>query len=361
MSAEALQPYRIVIGGGGTGANVLAEAANRVQTPDGREVIVSTVNVATDDGGSTGVLRRRPLDGIYVPGQEFYMGAVGDLRQSIAALSPDPEKARDVLNDRGICGHAIGNLMIRQATKQANGNLTKGVAAVAARMGIKGQVIPATSHPEAQIELITSDGRRIRGEHDIDTMDINDPGARVEVTHGKLTDEAHEAIAESDLFILAMGSPYASQQALTAVPGYADAVNEQGMRGGMYVTYANPTLEDHITVRGEPPHIVEQLKALESYTPDRAFDLAFYNNDLSLIPTDKLERALRIDDIGFGLMGIRAIGSPLIARTVARFNPNDKLAAAGQRQNMRHDQPAITGQLESIVLSHMPVGTPAYV
>lgn len=336
----------IVIVGGGTGAQVLAEAARRVRIA-GRRVIVSTVNATTDDGGSTALLRAlRPAHVTATAGRHFYMPAPGDVRRSIVALSARPRQAEALLNARRADGHATGNLMIYEATCQAGGDFVEGVAAVARRMGVRGRVIPATDHPEARIELVNF-GRRYRGEHFIDSFDVTDPEAYVELTHGaRLTSAAYQAIAGADIVIMAMGSEHTSQHAVAAIPGFAEALTEQYRQGGLYITYANPTVADHISMA--PPHIADKILALERYTPDRSFDYVLYHDDATSLPADKRHKALRYDPEGFAVLSATCIGGALISSKPAVFDPNDRLAASGQRQTMRHDVRAITTQLTAL-------------
>ena len=89
----------IVIIGGGTGTFTLLSGLRKF--PSNNSVIVSS----SDDGGSTGVLRKEL--GVMPP---------GDIRQCLVGLSYTQKELRELFNFRftkgSLSGHALGNLIL---------------------------------------------------------------------------------------------------------------------------------------------------------------------------------------------------------------------------------------------------------
>src|ERR1700752_2443321 len=112
------RPVRVVAMGGGTGLSTLLKGLKRyVKTPGeivaaARTLIseLSAVVTVTDDGGSSGRLRR-----------EFNMLPPGDIRNCIVALSEDEALLSRLFQYRfasgqGIEGHNFGNLFVAALT-----------------------------------------------------------------------------------------------------------------------------------------------------------------------------------------------------------------------------------------------------
>ncbi len=104
-------PLRVVAMGGGTGLSTLLRGLKRFANPqaDPRVDITAIVTV-TDDGGSSGRLRR-----------DFDVLPPGDIRNCMVALSEDEASCRASFNirfkrGRGLKGHSFGNLFLTALT-----------------------------------------------------------------------------------------------------------------------------------------------------------------------------------------------------------------------------------------------------
>ena len=96
---------RVVALGGGTGLPALLESIKPRRNGDSSPSEVTAIVTVTDDGGSSGRLRRDL--GTLPP---------GDIRRCLVALSDAPETLRDLFQYRfgagELEGHSLGNLLI---------------------------------------------------------------------------------------------------------------------------------------------------------------------------------------------------------------------------------------------------------
>jgi uncharacterized cofD-like protein len=112
------------------------QAGNVSDSRDLRDRLTAIVTV-TDDGGSSGWLRR-----------EFDMLPTGDVRNCLAALAPDDSPYRALIQHRftgahDLAGHPIGNLLLAALT-QMSGDFQAAVGTLSAMMGLEGSVLPST-------------------------------------------------------------------------------------------------------------------------------------------------------------------------------------------------------------------------
>src|SRR6267154_1202851 len=104
-------PLRIVSIGGGTGLSSLLQGLKKYVQPSGSlSVDVTAVVTVTDDGGSSGRLRR-----------EFEVLPPGDIRNCMVALSEDEGLLSKLFQYRfsegkGLKGHSFGNLFLTALT-----------------------------------------------------------------------------------------------------------------------------------------------------------------------------------------------------------------------------------------------------
>jgi uncharacterized cofD-like protein len=214
--AVAARPLRVVAMGGGTGLpRVLAGLSDAARRPGARALDVTAVVATSDDGGSSGELRRR-----------YGVPAPGDIRNCLVALSQGPGPLAQVFQHRfagdgALAGHTVGNLVLTALAQQL-GDFSAAVQAAGELLGAQGRVLPAT---DRSVELVATldDGRVIRGESAI-------AAARGRV--GRLAlgspapapQAALDAIAEADLVVLGPGSLYSSIIATLLVDGMAEAL-----------------------------------------------------------------------------------------------------------------------------------------
>ena len=121
----------IVAIGGGTGLSTLLKGLKNYSSN------ISAIVTVTDDGGSSGVLRKQL--GVQPP---------GDIRNCLAALSNEEPMLTRLFQYRfsrgdGLEGHTFGNLFLSALTT-ITGSLERAVQASSKVLSVQGQVIPAT-------------------------------------------------------------------------------------------------------------------------------------------------------------------------------------------------------------------------
>jgi len=186
---------KVLVLGGGTGLSTLLKGLK--QFP----IDITAVVSVSDDGKSTGKLRK-----------EFNIPAVGDIRRVILALSETEPLFEKLWNYRfeetsTLEGHTVGNLLLT-AMIDINGNISSGMESLGNVLNLKGTVLPFT---EDNVTLVgeMEDGTIIEGEHNITFYNgkVKDVFYKEEVN---VNSSVLEAIKESDLIILSMGSLYTS-------------------------------------------------------------------------------------------------------------------------------------------------------
>src|SRR5579883_964363 len=104
---EDSTPLRVVAIGGGTGLSSLLQGLKEYTRSDSSpKVDITAVVTVSDDGGSSGRLRR-----------EFDVLPPGDIRNCMVALSEDSALLSRLFqyrfaNGRGLKGHSFGNLFL---------------------------------------------------------------------------------------------------------------------------------------------------------------------------------------------------------------------------------------------------------
>ncbi len=132
-----MTPFRIVAIGGGTGLSTLLHGLKRYAL-EPREVEITAIVTVTDDGGSSGRLRR-----------EFDVLPPGDIRNCMVALSEDEALLSKLFQyrfseGRGLKGHSFGNLFLTALTN-LTGDFAQAVKVSSEVLASLGRIYPATS------------------------------------------------------------------------------------------------------------------------------------------------------------------------------------------------------------------------
>lgn len=196
------EPLRIVSMGGGHGlASLLRGLKRYVRAADGGLEITAIVTV-TDDGGSSGRLRR-----------EFDVLPPGDIRNCMVALSQDETLLSQLFDYRftggkGLKGHSFGNLFLTAMTR-LTGDFAQAVKLSSEVLAVNGRIYPSTS-ANVRLEAMLAGGTKVIGEtrisrsrQPIDRVLLNPRRARP-------LKETLDAIAHADLITMGPGSLYTS-------------------------------------------------------------------------------------------------------------------------------------------------------
>jgi uncharacterized cofD-like protein len=202
--------------GGGTGLSALLQGLKKYAQPAPPEVDITAIVTVTDDGGSSGRLRR-----------DFEVLPPGDIRNCMVALSEDEGLLSKLFqyrfqSGRGLKGHSFGNLFLTALTR-VTGDFHEAVKVSSEVLRIVGSIYPATAK-NVVLEALFENGRRVTGE----TRITSSRGriSRIRLRPGKCSPlpATLDAIAQADLITLGPGSLYTSVIPNLLVNGIPDAV-----------------------------------------------------------------------------------------------------------------------------------------
>lgn len=223
QSSTAKCPLRIVSIGGGTGLSTLlsglkkhARGAQGAPDPGSPVVDITAVVTVTDDGGSSGRLRR-----------DFDILPPGDIRNCMTALSEDEDLLCHLFeyrfaNGRGLKGHSFGNLFLT-AMHQITGDFAQAVKLSSDILAIRGRIFPSTS-ANVTLEAMLADETVVRGETKISKSRKPIECIRLRPQDCEPLPETLEAIRNADLITLGPGSLYTSVIPNILVNGISEAI-----------------------------------------------------------------------------------------------------------------------------------------
>ena len=211
-----MRPLRIVSIGGGTGLSTLLRGLKRyVKAAEGFLELTAVVTV-TDDGGSSGRLRR-----------EFDVLPPGDIRNCMVALAENETLITRLFqyrfsNGRGLKGHSFGNLFLSAMT-DLTGDFARAVTLSAQVLSVLGHIYPATS-ANVILEATLADGRQVNGETRISHSTSRIERIALRPRKPKPLAETLCAIANADLITLGPGSLFTSVIPNLLVDGIPQAI-----------------------------------------------------------------------------------------------------------------------------------------
>jgi uncharacterized cofD-like protein len=209
-------PLRIVAIGGGTGLSTLLQGLKPfAHSRSGPSVDITAVVTVTDDGGSSGRLRR-----------DFTVLPPGDIRNCMVALSEDEALLSRLFQyrfsrGRGLKGHSFGNLFLT-ALSHVTGDFPQAVKVSAEVLAIAGRIYPSTA-ANVGLEALLEDGRIVLGETRISRSRSRIRSVSLSRKCSPLK-ETLEAIAAADLITLGPGSLFTSLVPNLLVEGIPQAV-----------------------------------------------------------------------------------------------------------------------------------------
>jgi uncharacterized cofD-like protein len=216
---------RVVALGGGTGLSALLRGLkdhvmrqrDPSASPDRPIADIAAIVTVTDDGGSSGRLRR-----------ENRMLPPGDIRNCMVALSKDEALMGRLFQyrfhlGRGLRGHNFGNLFLAALT-HVTGDFAEAVRVSSKVLAIRGRIFPSTL---SNVHLVATlaNGKRVHGETNISKSQV--PIRRIELSSRRVRPlaEAVEAIKEADLILMGPGSLYTSVIPNLLIPEIARAIS----------------------------------------------------------------------------------------------------------------------------------------
>lgn len=217
VSGSRSRRQRIVALGGGTGLPAVLRAVRMIVGPDAPASAITAIVAVTDDGGSSGELRRQY--GVLPP---------GDIRNCVAALAGDTSTVASLLQHRfeeghGLEGHPVGNLILTALTQQLGGDFPSAVNMFSKLAGIGGRVLPATAD-NVHLRAEYASGEVTVGETAIVSRRL--PIRRLSLEHPvRPLPEVIEALVNADVIIVGPGSLYTSILPVLLVDGVAATIS----------------------------------------------------------------------------------------------------------------------------------------
>ena len=217
-SASQNIPLRIVSIGGGNGLSTLLRGLKRYAKAGEGILDITAVVTVTDDGGSSGRLRR-----------DFDVLPPGDIRNCMVALSEDETLMSKLFqfrfsNGRGLKGHSFGNLFLTAMT-HLTGDFNQAVRLSSEVLAVLGHIYPSTA-ANVVIEATLANGQKVEGESRISRSRSRIEKIEIHPRRPKPLPETLDAIANADLITLGPGSLFTSVIPNLLVEGIPKAIAE---------------------------------------------------------------------------------------------------------------------------------------
>jgi uncharacterized cofD-like protein len=270
-SAVPPRGLRVVALGGGTGLSALLRGLKEhvVRSVDHHPTLerpisdLAAIVTVTDDGGSSGRLRRENL-----------MLPPGDIRNCMVALSKDEALLSRLFQyrfqaGRGLRGHNFGNLFLAALT-QVTGDFAEAVRVSSRVLAIRGRIFPSTI---SNVHLIATlaNGKRVTGETNISRSSIPIRKLQLSPRRVRPLPLAVKALEQADLILLGPGSLYTSVIPNLLIPEIARAI-ARSKAPRVYIA-------NLMTQPGETTHysLSEHLRAIQDHVGKRLIDSVVAN------------------------------------------------------------------------------------
>jgi uncharacterized cofD-like protein len=216
MANGAHTPLRIVSLGGGSGLATLLRGLKRYTRIGAGPVEIVAVVAVSDDGGSSGRLRR-----------EFDVLPPGDIRNCMVALSEDEALLSRLFQYRfagagSLRGHSFGNLFLT-AMSHLTGDFAQAVKLSSEVLAVAGRIYPCTAE-NIILEATLANGRKVTGETRISRSKTAIGRIDLRPRGPQPLPETLAAIAQADLITLGPGSLFTSMIPHFLVDGIPEAL-----------------------------------------------------------------------------------------------------------------------------------------
>jgi uncharacterized cofD-like protein len=330
-------PYKIVAIGGGTGLSTLLKGIKKFAAIPGRVnlksrplVEITAVVTVTDDGGSSGRLRR-----------EFDILPPGDIRNCLVALSEDEAMLSRLFqyrfdNGRGLKGHSFGNLFLA-ALSNLTGDFAHAVKFSSEVLASYGRIYPSTA-ANVVLKAKLEGGETVFGESNISKSKARIERVFLKPARCEPLEETVAAIAAADLITMGPGSLFTSVIPNLLVRGIPEAI-----RG-------SPAVKAYfVNLMGQPGETndftaSEHVAAIHRHAGGRLLDFAVVNTQAVRSPLRRRYAAQRaypvlVDRERLAELGVRVLERELVGQSEAvRHDPDAaalvalQLASAGRRR-----------------------------
>ena len=227
---EDTSPLRVVAIGGGNGLSALLQGLKHFAhsaDPSIPSMDITAIVTVTDDGGSSGRLRR-----------DFDVLPPGDIRNCMVALSEDSALLSRLFqyrfsSGRGLKGHSFGNLFLMALT-QIMGDFPEAVRVSSEVLKISGRIYPSTTANVA-LEATLAGGARVVGETRISRSRQRIERVRLIPRKAPPLEATLASIAAADVITLGPGSLFTSVIPNLLVDGVASAIRRSAAARAYFV------------------------------------------------------------------------------------------------------------------------------
>jgi uncharacterized cofD-like protein len=264
------RPLRVVAIGGGTGLSTLLRglkghvtAPNQPAQETGLIADLAAVVTVTDDGGSSGRLRRA-----------FNMLPPGDLRNCMVALSTEEDLLAQLFAHRfsrgdSLKGHNFGNLFVAALT-EITGDFAHAIQLASKILATRGRIYPVTT-ANATLVARMDDGSQVRGETKITASSKRIKELMLDPPDAAPLPETLEAIDRADLITVGPGSLYTSLICNLLVQGIPAALaRARGVR--VYICNLMTEANESLGLTAS-----EHIERIYEHTGAPIFDYALVN------------------------------------------------------------------------------------
>ena len=290
--------------GGGTGLSMLLRGlkhyvARRRQESERHPISdLAAIVTVTDDGGSSGRLRR-----------EYRVLPPGDIRNCMVALSQDEALLGRLFQyrfhaGRGLRGHSFGNLFLT-ALSHVTGDFAEAVRVSGEVLAIRGRIFPTTLE-NVSLEAVMTNGKIVLGETRIAKTGNKIRRLSLRPRYVRPLPEVLDAIRQADLILVGPGSLYTSILPNLLVSGVAEAI-EKSSATRVYVA-------NLMTQPGETQgfSLAGHVRVIYEHTRRKLFDWIVSNNEpISLEVARRYSRRgaepVRLDIRKLQRLGVRCL------------------------------------------------------
>jgi uncharacterized cofD-like protein len=320
---RAEEALRIVAIGGGTGLSSLLHGLRQYMhcgsdSPLPQyDLALTAVVTVTDDGGSSGRLRR-----------DFDILPPGDIRNCLVAMSEDAALLSRLFQYRfaagkGLKGHTLGNLFLTALTDLNSGDFARAVQHASDVLACCGHIYPSTS-ANVVLEATLADGKRVEGETRISRSKAPIRRIRLKPLRPRPMPETIDAISRADLITLGPGSLFTSVVPNLLVKGVPEAI---AASPALKVCFVNLMWQPGETIQFTAS---DHVRAIHDHARRKLIDVVVVNTKRIPAPLRKRYAAERAMPVQNDFDRLAQMGLRVVSR---------ELAAEGSR--VRHDPAAI--------------------
>lgn len=316
---------KIVCLGGGVGTATILKGLRK------NDYDLTAIVSMADDGGSAGRLRRA-----------FSVPPPGDLVNCLAALSEEESVIKELFlyrfkgerygKDTDIGGQKLGNLMFVALNDIYRGNTNKALEEFSKIISSKGRVLPATIN-DVNIWAVTSDGKKVEGEENIDLGKYNAKSRSLKEVHlnpanAKAYKPSISAIEEADVIIIGPGDLFSTVLPVLIVPQIKAAVSKSKAKKVFIVNTTNKPFET------AGFKVSNYLNSVEKHVPEIVLDKVLVNTNQK----PKIPPNLKYSYVNYDLPHLEKSSSVIVEGDFVNVN-----------YPLSHDSVKITQALDAII------------